>query len=137
MPKIDVAFIFLSVVCLMIGLVLGIGMGASHNFQLAPVHAHLNLLGWASLALFGLIYRAYPALTRSWLAKLHLWLSGVAALAFPAGIYVSITYEKPMLAILMSLVALAGVITFFLNLIRVFFFVPEASATESPARSLA
>jgi cbb3-type cytochrome oxidase subunit 1 len=61
MPKIDVSFILLSVLCLIFGIVMGIVMGAAHDFQFTPVHAHLNLLGWVSLALFGLIYKAYPA----------------------------------------------------------------------------
>jgi len=26
-----------------------------------PTHAHMNLLGWVSMALFGLIYQAFPA----------------------------------------------------------------------------
>jgi hypothetical protein len=101
-------------------------MGAAHDFQFAPVHAHLNLLGWASLALFGLIYRAYPALQDSWLAKAHLLLSGSAAFAFPLGIYYSIAHEQPGLAIAMSFVALAGVVIFFVNLVRAFFFAPAA-----------
>ena len=36
-----------------------------------PVHAHANLVGWASLALFGLTYRAYPALKDGRLARIH------------------------------------------------------------------
>lgn len=135
MPKIDVAFILLSVLCLMVGIVLGIWMGAAHDFQFAPVHAHLNLLGWTSLALFGLIYRAYPALQNSWLAKVHLLLSGAAAILFPMGIYLSIAHETPALAIVMSFIALAGVVTFFANLVRVFLF--ASNATPSPARTLA
>lgn len=31
-------------------------MGATHNFTLAPAHAHLNLVGWASMALYGTFY---------------------------------------------------------------------------------
>lgn len=135
MPKIDIAFILLSVICLMAGLVMGMGMGAAHDFQLAPVHAHLNLLGWVSLALFGLIYRAYPVLKTSWLAKAHLVLSGLAAVMFPAGIYLAIAHDSPALSIAMSIVALAGVIVFFANLLRTFLFAPEAGS--SPAESLA
>lgn len=32
-------------------------MAANHDFSLAPAHAHLNLLGWVSMALYGLWYR--------------------------------------------------------------------------------
>jgi hypothetical protein len=39
------------------GMSLGIWMGINENFTLAPVHAHINLLGWVSLALYGLYHR--------------------------------------------------------------------------------
>jgi hypothetical protein len=42
------------------GMCLGMYMGIVQDFTLAPVHAHTNLLGWASLALMGLYYRAHP-----------------------------------------------------------------------------
>ncbi|MGO4572412.1 hypothetical protein [Microvirga sp. 2TAF3] len=134
MARIDVSFILLGVLCLIVGVVLGIGMGAAHDFQYAPVHAHLNLLGWASLALFGLIYKAYPALSVSWLAKAHLVLSGVSAFAFPAGIYISVAHENPSFAIGASFIALGGILVFFCNLLRVFFF---KSTTASTDRALA
>lgn len=135
MPRIDVSFILLSVMCLIVGLGMGIVMGAAHDFSLTPVHAHLNLLGWTSLALFGLIYKSYPALQGSWLANAHLILSGSTAVVFPVGIYVSIAYENPALAIVASLVALAGVLVFFANLVRVFLFAdkPASPAEEALA----
>lgn len=36
---------------------LGIYMASQQNFMLAPVHAHVNLLGWVTMALYGLWYR--------------------------------------------------------------------------------
>jgi cbb3-type cytochrome oxidase subunit 1 len=45
----------------LIGVSLGIYMGISHDHNLAPVHVHLNLIGWVSMFLFGLFYKAYPA----------------------------------------------------------------------------
>ena len=36
---------------------LGIYMGMHEDFTLAPVHAHINLLGWVTLALYGLYHR--------------------------------------------------------------------------------
>ena len=39
------------------GVSLGAYMGASGDHTLRPVHAHINLLGLATLAIIGLIYR--------------------------------------------------------------------------------
>ena len=65
------------VVYFVLGVALGIGMGIAGNHALYGVHAHLNLLGWASLALIGLIYGAWPRLGRNRLAKTHFWMHNI------------------------------------------------------------
>jgi hypothetical protein len=42
-----------------LGMCLGFYMGINQDFTLAPVHAHLNLLGWVSLFLLGIYYRTH------------------------------------------------------------------------------
>lgn len=39
------------------GMGLGIFMAVHQDFTLMPAHAHLNLLGWTTMALYGLYYR--------------------------------------------------------------------------------
>jgi hypothetical protein len=118
MPRIDVCFLLLAAICLLCGVSLGIWMGIAHDFQFAPVHAHINLLGWASLALFGLVYRSYPQLGQSWLALAHFVLAAPTAVAFPVGIYLSIAHEKPAVAIIASLVWFVSVLLFLAGLVR-------------------
>ena len=86
MKRVDVYFLLLATVLLICGATLGIVMGAREDFQLAPVHAHLNLAGWASLALFGLTYRAYPELAATRLARYHFIVSATASVMLPIGI---------------------------------------------------
>src|SRR5882672_2970872 len=62
---------------LIVGILMGVGMGMTENFTLTPVHAHVNLLGWATMALMALIYKAYPDAQNTLLAKIHFWLHGV------------------------------------------------------------
>lgn len=71
-------FLRLAVIYVLLGVTLGIVMAASHNFTFKPVHAHLNLLGWASMALFGLWYRSAPAAAETRLAQVHFWLHNIA-----------------------------------------------------------
>jgi hypothetical protein len=68
----------LAVLYLILGISLGIAMGASQNFTLRPVHAHINLLGWTTMALAGLIYSVFPQAGESRLARLHFWLLNLA-----------------------------------------------------------
>ena len=71
-------FLRLAVIYAVTGVTLGIVMAASHDYTHRPVHAHLNLLGWASMALFGLWYRTVPASAETKLAKAHFWLYNLA-----------------------------------------------------------
>ena len=59
----------------MAGLGLGVWMGATENFALAPVHAHTNLLGWVSMLLYGLFYRVVPQATQGSLPMAHFVMS--------------------------------------------------------------
>lgn len=73
-----IVWLKLAVLYLILGISLGIAMGASQNFTLRPVHAHINLLGWTTMALAGLIYSVFPQAGESRLARLHFWLLNLA-----------------------------------------------------------
>ena len=117
MPRLPLLFLATASLCLVIGVGMGVAMGIAHDFRFAPVHAHLNLLGWTSLALMGLTYRAWPVLATGRLAVAQYALSAGAALCFPAGIYLSIAHEAPGLAIGAALVWMAGALLFLARLL--------------------
>ena len=118
MKRVDIYFLLLATILLICGALLGIVMGAREDFQLAPVHAHLNLAGWASLALFGLTYRAYPQLSATALARYHFITSGTASVMLPAGIGLAVLRSSPGLAIFASILWVCGVLMFLAQLIR-------------------
>jgi hypothetical protein len=118
MSRLPLAFMTAAAACLVAGVALGIGMGIAHDFQLAPVHAHTNLVGWASLALMGLTLRAWPELAEGRLATAQFVLSAGSAFAFPAGIYLAITQEQPIVAIAAGFVWFAGALLFLGRLAR-------------------
>jgi cbb3-type cytochrome oxidase subunit 1 len=119
MNRIDLKFLLLAALLFTAGVTLGIVMGVRHDFQLAPVHAHINLVGWTSLSLFGIVYRLYPQMAKSRLAALHFILAAPAAILFPIGIALSITAGRPLVAIVASFLWLAGVVLFLIQLIGV------------------
>jgi hypothetical protein len=116
MKRVDVYFLLLATMLLLAGAALGIGMGASEDFRLTPVHAHLNLVGWASLALFGLVYRVYPKLAERRLALFHFIFSATSAVLLPIGIGLAVLRDQPGLAIAASLLWVVGVLLFLLQL---------------------
>lgn len=106
-------FMRLAVLYLLVGVGLGLYMAASHDHSMHPVHAHLNLLGWVTMALFGLYYRLVPDAGRSTLAKVHFWVYVPAHLVMMVMLWILFTGRpqvEPVLAIASTVVALACVV---------------------------
>lgn len=56
MSRISQAFFAAAVLYALGGMGLGMFMSATQDFTMRPLHAHINLLGWAGLALMGAFY---------------------------------------------------------------------------------
>jgi cbb3-type cytochrome oxidase subunit 1 len=85
-PHIHVRFLRIAVLYFLAGMVLGLGMAISGNHGLYPAHAHINLVGWVSFALYGLVYRTCPAAAASRLAPYHFWLANIGVLVLSLGL---------------------------------------------------
>jgi len=75
--KIDRLFVLTGLVFLLIGMGLGLRMSMTQNFALHGLHAHLNLLGFVVMTLFGLCYRHWPKMQEGPLATTHYLLHTV------------------------------------------------------------
>lgn len=56
MPRISIWFFSVAVIYSLIGMGWGEHMAMSGDHSMFPAHAHLNLLGWVSMAIFGTFY---------------------------------------------------------------------------------
>ena len=81
MQNIDRIFILSGALFAVFGLCLGLWMVAANNFIYSKIHAHVNLLGWVTLAIYGIVYRLYPAMKDCPLALPHL-ICSVAGVIF-------------------------------------------------------
>ena len=84
------------------GMGLGVWMGKTEDFQLQAVHAHINLLGWVSMALYGLFYRVIPKAAEGRLPVVHFWLALLSALGMIPLLTLNLLGEKsvvPFLAV--------------------------------------
>jgi cbb3-type cytochrome oxidase subunit 1 len=70
-------FLKIAVFYFLLGVVVGLVLGSTESFQYASAHAHINLLGWVSLALSGMIYHLFPKAGSHGLAKVHFWLHNI------------------------------------------------------------
>jgi cbb3-type cytochrome oxidase subunit 1 len=115
------SFIKVSVIYFVIGASLGIYMGIMNQFSLMSAHAHINLLGWVSLALAGVVYRVFPLAGENRLAKVHFWLH-VSGIPFLCISMILFGLGKHAIAGPLSgvggILVLAGVIFFAANVLK-------------------
>jgi peptidoglycan/LPS O-acetylase OafA/YrhL len=116
----DIAFVFFlaAVLCVTGGMFWGLQMGASGDHSMVGAHAHLNLAGWATMALFGIYYRLTPQAARGWLPKVHavLAIAGTAVLVFGVATVTRGGSELP--AILGGVVTFASMLVFLFTVVR-------------------
>jgi uncharacterized membrane protein len=120
----------LAVAFVIAGMAMGIGMAASQDHSIMPAHAHLNLLGWVSLFLFGIYYERRPALDRSRLALIQvgIWSVGTVILTIAvAAIHLGYEAADP-LAALASFIVLGA-----MGLFGYMVFRPAAEPSATPA----
>ena len=104
----------LAVLFVIAGMAMGIGMSMSQDHSIMPAHAHLNLLGWVSLFLFGIYYERRPALDTSRLAiiQVTVWSIGTVVLTIAvAALHLGYAAFDPVAAIA-SLIVLAAMLMF-------------------------
>src|SRR5271163_3965126 len=75
-----------AVVLVVAGMIWGIVMAASGDHAAMPAHAHLNLLGWVSLFLFGIYYRLHPSLEGTTSARVQVWVWIIGTVILTIGV---------------------------------------------------
>lgn len=117
------SFLVIGGVYLIVGIALGSHMGASGDHTLMPVHAHINLLGFVLMSVFGLTYRLIPGLADGPLARAHFWMHQVGslvllvALALMMSGVVAAQTIGPVFPVA-ELAVLAGALCYLINLLR-------------------
>ena len=103
-----------AVVFVVAGMIWGITMGISQDFSASPAHAHLNLLGWVSLFLFGIYYRLHPSLevAKTAIVQILVWIIGTIVLAIGIGLASTGHAIGDLVAAFGSLIVLFAVLLF-------------------------
>lgn len=110
----------LAVIYLVIGVLMGLVMGMTEVFTLRDVHAHVNLLGWASLAIMGFFYKLFPGSSDTGLARMHFWLhaTGLPVLMIALAIMLMGHPALGPVVGIASLVTGLGVVAFCVNMLK-------------------
>jgi hypothetical protein len=79
----------------MIGLGWGLTMAITENHATYSAHAHLNLLGWITLALMGTFYALLGQAVPPWVKIVNFTLSNVGVVCMISGLYLYLGQAGP------------------------------------------
>jgi cbb3-type cytochrome oxidase subunit 1 len=111
-------FFLTAAIYVTIGMIWGIHMSASGDHTLGPAHAHLNLIGWATMALFGIYYHLVPDAGEHVLAKAHFAIATAGLLLIVPGIVMAIQETGETFAKIGSVLTLLSMLVFVFTVIR-------------------
>ena len=114
MPFLATLYFRTAILFLIIGIGIGIHMSVSGNHQVMGAHAHLNLLGWVTSALFGTYYALNPAKAAGRLATLQYGVYVLGIVVMIPSLYIMLGGNpgvEPFVAA-GSLIVFAGVLLF-------------------------
>lgn len=114
MPRIADLFFKAAITFLIFGILMGLKMSISGDHNVIGAHAHTNLLGWVTMAIFGGYYALNPEKSATRLASVHFWTYvGAVAVMAPSLylLYLGHTAAEAPLAV-SSIVAFLSVVLF-------------------------
>ena len=114
MPGISRFYFAMAITYLMIGIGVGLHMSISQDHGAAGAHAHINLLGWVTSAVFGGYYALNPQKAEGWLSRTQCILYSLGLVVMLPALYMMLTGQpgfEPAVAI-GSMAVAAGVVLF-------------------------
>ena len=114
MPRISEYYFRAGILFLLVGISIGIHMSISQNHNVIGAHAHINLLGWVTSALFGGYYALNPAKAAGRLPMIQFVVYTLGVVVMAASLYLLLSGNvgmEPIVAV-SSLITFAGVLLF-------------------------
>lgn len=114
MPRLANLYFKTATCFLILGIIMGLQMSISHDHAVGGAHAHNNLLGWVTMAIFGGYYALNPAKAETRLAQLQYWVYTAGVTVMIPSLYLLLggnAAMEPLVAI-SSIVTFAGVLLF-------------------------
>lgn len=114
MPNISRLY-FITAICFLIaGILVGLKMSIAHDYVAAGAHAHINLLGWVTMSIFGAFHALNPRGAGTRLAKAQYYVYTGGVIVMTPALYLLLTGNpslEPVVAV-SSLVTFVGVLMF-------------------------
>jgi len=85
-PHLSTIHLRLAVLYALVAMTAGLAMAMSKDHRLAVAHAHLNLVGWVSVALYGVFLRLWPTAEQRRLAAVQALLAHIGVVVMTTGL---------------------------------------------------
>ena len=118
MKGISFYFMILAVLAVVLGMTWGIHMSATHSYNLAPAHAHLNLVGWVTMSIFAFYYHLVPSAADGILPKIHLGAAALGLVTMVPGIVMALRQQGETFAKVGSILTLLSVLLFLMVVLK-------------------
>jgi hypothetical protein len=114
MPNLAHVYFRTAILFLIAGISVGIYMSISGNHAVTGAHAHINLLGWVTSALFGTYLALNPAKATGLLPRLQYLVYVLGVIVMGTSLYLMLDGNAAMVPVVAgaSLVTFAGVLLF-------------------------
>lgn len=114
MPAMAQLYFRTAILFLIAGICIGIYMSMSGNHAVVGAHAHVNLLGWVTSALFGTYLALNPAKATGLLPRLQYIIYVLGVVVMGGSLYLMLDGNAAMTPVVAaaSLIAFAGVLLF-------------------------
>ena len=108
MAQIDRAYVGLAVALLIVGELLGFYMGMTNDTKWRGVHIVIVLVGFVTVALFGALYRLWPAMKAGPVATAQFWLTIAGVIGVIAGSIVQMQHGSVVILAISSALMIIG-----------------------------
>ena len=95
MPRVSELFFKTATVFFILGIAAGLQMAISGDHGAYPAHAHINLLGWVTSAIFGGYYALNPAKAAKRIAMIHYGLYTLGIVIMLPALYWMLAQAHP------------------------------------------
>jgi amino acid transporter len=108
MLAIDRAYVGVALILAVVGMLLGLYMGAAADNRLVTLRVAIVLPGFVTLAIYGMLYRLWPAMKKAQLAPVQFWAAMIGITAIFIGTYFYILYGSVPIVAAGSMVFIVG-----------------------------
>ncbi len=114
MPRLAELYFKTAVIFFIIGISIGLKMAISEDHTVIGAHAHCNLLGWVSMALFGGYYALNPKKAERRIAMIQYYVYTLGVAIMVPALYMMLEGNMAMepLVAVSSLIVFGGVLLF-------------------------